>query len=441
MQHSTLILFCEECGAANETAAAACIACQLPLTSSLENLPVLPMAPVNIAPPVVREVVAGGLGTSGNQSAPLDFLPGTLLLGRYQIRQEIGRGGFSIVYLAEDLAAQRHLVAIKRIYLHTLTPRQVIDATETFNREIQMLKRLQLAAGVPQFYGSFTDPENWYLLMEYIPGQTLEEYQQKAPGGYLSESETAQIGKKLARILQDLHQTGLHIVFRDVKPANIMITPARKLYLIDFGIARIFKPGQRKDTTPLGSPGYAPPEQYGRTQTDGRADIYSLGATLQTLLTGRDPLELAQGEQTHNPQQPSRKMSKLLAAMLEPEVVRRPATMRVVGQQLRWSAIWGYGNRWRASLSFGVGVILGFLTMVWGALLDSFVLFGLGLILLFVWVGLIGIVTTVAMLRKRAGKPSVDGLLLSIGLAIGVILGIVAIFVVAILTLLRIWGH
>ncbi|MEO7021999.1 MAG: hypothetical protein ABI234_17730, partial [Ktedonobacteraceae bacterium] len=85
--------------------------------------------------------------------------------------------------------------------------------------------------------------------------------------------------------------------------------------------------------------------------------------------------------------------------------------------------------------------ILGFLTMVWGALLDSFVLFGLGLILLFVWVGLIGIVTTVAMLRKRAGKQNVDGLLLSIGLAMGVILGIVAIFVVAILTLLRIWGH
>lgn len=361
MQQSSMILFCDDCGAANDPDATSCVACQKPLiqTAGAWSVPAQ-TAPVNLVPPVVREVVAGAAVTPANSALPLNLLPGTLLFGRYQVRQEIGRGGFSVVYLAEDLRAQRGLVAIKRIHMSTLTPRQIIDATETCNREIKLLSFLEYVDGVPKLHESFTDTENWYLIMEYIPGQTLEEYMQKAPGGYLPEKMVVEIGEKLIRILGYLHTAKQHVIFRDVKPANIMITPNGKLYLIDFGIARFFTLGQKKDTTPLGTPGYAPPEQYGRAQTDGRADIYSLGMTLQTLLTGRDPLELAQGELSRNPKAPSLQMRTLLNAMLEKEVSRRPTSVKDIEKRLGW--LQQFSDKKRVILSLGVGTVLGLLS-------------------------------------------------------------------------------
>jgi serine/threonine protein kinase len=370
MQQSSIILFCDECGAANDPSASTCVACQQPLTLAAPLAP--PVAPVRITPPVVREVLAGAPVMSASQRLPINLLPGTLLFGRYQIRQEIGRGGFSVVYLAEDLMSGRRPVAIKRIYLHTLTPRQIIDATETCNREIKMLSLLRSVDGVPKFYESFTDPENWYLIMEYIAGQTLEEYMQQAPGGYLPEDKVVEIGKDLTHILQTLHAVGQpggpsgpsvnqKVIFRDLKPSNIMLTPESKLYLIDFGIARFFTPGQRKDTTPLGSPGYAPPEQYGRAQTDERSDIYSMGMTLQTLLTGRDPLELTQGELSLNPRRASSQFRRLLDKMQESVVDRRPATMKEINKRLTYLQNFGTADKKRVLFSLGVGAALGVL--------------------------------------------------------------------------------
>ncbi|MEO7020152.1 MAG: serine/threonine-protein kinase [Ktedonobacteraceae bacterium] len=360
MQQSSMILFCDDCGAANEPGATYCVACHLSLTQTTGALSVPTRAvPVSLAQPMVREVVAGAAVMPTYSGLPLNLLPGTLLFGRYQIRQEIGRGGFSIVYLAEDLREHRKLVAIKRIYLRTLTPRQIIDATETCNREIKLLSFLQPVDGVPRLYESFTDTENWYLMMEYIQGQTLEEYMQKAPGGYLPESKVVEIGEKLVNLLEKLQIANHQVIFRDVKPANIMITPDGKLYLIDFGIARFFTPGQRKDTTPLGTPGYAPPEQYGRAQTDERADVYSLGMTLQTLLTGREPLELTHGELSCNPKAPSSRLRKLLNAMQDPEVSQRPATMKEIEKRLTWFK--NVGDKKRVILSLCMGSVLGIL--------------------------------------------------------------------------------
>ena len=125
--------------------------------------------------------------------------------------------------------------------------------------------------GISAFYEHLTDVDNWYLITQYIKGQTLEEYLQQAPGNYLDEDVTVTLGIVLAQIMQKLHEYNPPIIFRDLKPANIMITPEHTFFLIDFGIARNFTPGKQKDTTPLGSPGYAPPEQYGRAQTDQRA--------------------------------------------------------------------------------------------------------------------------------------------------------------------------
>lgn len=367
MQHSSMVQFCDECGLANDLEASHCSACQHALTSATSHASTpAPIMPVVVTPPPVREVTPGSLFTISNQRSlaesllsyggpdpAADFLPGTLLARRYKIEQEIGRGGFSVVYRAADLNSRHREVAIKRIQLSTLSPRQVIDATETFNRELTMLARFKNMSGVPAFYEHLTDAENWYLIMQYIPGQTLEEYLQKKPGGYISETETIALGMGIAHLMQTLHEANPPVIFRDLKPSNIMLTSQNEFFLIDFGIARNYTPGKAKDTTPLGSPGFAPPEQYGRTQTDQRSDIYSLGATLQTLLTGRDPQELRAGELARNPKPPTRAMRKLLDEMLAPTSTQRPWSMHRV--ETRLEEVQNQGQKLR---SFWLGLIL-----------------------------------------------------------------------------------
>jgi serine/threonine protein kinase len=277
--------------------------------------------------------MTSGEVTPGNIFTAMDIQSGNMLAGRYRVWKEIGHGGFSTVYWGRELGGYRCRVAIKRIQLSALTPREIIDATETFNREVAALSRFKGTKGIPQLYEYFTDAENWYLILEYIDGQTLEDYLQKA--GYLREKEVIRIGIAVARIVQQLHAANPPVIFRDLKPANIMITPDHDLFLIDFGIARVFTPGKKRDTIPLGSPAYASPEHYGRAQTDQRSDVYSLGATLQTLLTGRDTLELAAGEASRNRRRPSRAMRKLLADMLSPDAARRPPDMIQVQRRLK----------------------------------------------------------------------------------------------------------
>ena len=120
--------------------------------------------------------------------------------------------------------------------------------------------------------------------MQYIEGFTLEQYME-ACGGNLSLEEVLDIALQLCTILEYLHRQGQPVIFRDLKPANVMRTPEGRIVLIDFGIARYFTGGQASDTSPLGSMGYTPPEQY-LGQSDTRSDLYALGATLYTLLTG-----------------------------------------------------------------------------------------------------------------------------------------------------------
>ena len=145
--------------------------------------------------------------------------------------------------------------------------------------------------------------------------------------------QVVKIGITLCDVLSYLHEQKPSIIFRDVKPGNIMYTPWDRLYLIDFGIARRYRPGQAHDTGSLGAPGYAAPEQYGRTQTTLQTDIYGLGATLQTLLTGKEPLEIRlQGlpADVHMPW----KLQALLIQMMDQDPSRRPRTMDEVKRSL-----------------------------------------------------------------------------------------------------------
>src|SRR5579859_237102 len=221
---------------------------------------------------------------------PVELLLHTLFRNRYFIMDQVGAGGFGSVYKARDIQSGDRLVAIKEVSLLGLHPQAMIEATTAFQREVSVLSQLD-HPNLPRVYEYIQNPGHWYLVMDFITGETLEEYQSQAPNGRLLLSEVLDIGIQLCIVLDYLHSQQPPIVFRDLKPANIMRTPTGQLYLIDFGIARYFKPGQAKDTVALGSLGYAAPEQYGKAQTTPRADIYSLGAVLHQLLTTKDPTE------------------------------------------------------------------------------------------------------------------------------------------------------
>ena len=318
MKMSPLTLYCENCGAANTAETTACFACQEPLQvsepASFVQAPALPL-PTPSPPPTPSE----------------QLLPGALLHQRYEVVSQVGQGGFSVVYAAKDTKHKNKKVAIKQINLRSLKPSQVIDATDTYNREVRLLSTLE-HANLPHIHDHFTDPDHWYLVMDFIEGETLEDSVLKAKEGYLPVKEVLTIGIQLCTVLNYLHKQIPPVIFRDVKPSNIMRTPQGRLYLIDFGIARHFSPGQHKDTGPLGSPGYAAPEQYGTAQTTAQADIYSLGATLEALLSGQDPLETSP---TANQPLP-KKLRQLLDRMLEQDAHKRPAALEV---QLRLTDI------------------------------------------------------------------------------------------------------
>src|SRR5215472_8990486 len=319
----TAALFCDECGAALPAQATSCAVCHHSFGAAPS------------APPVPG--VRASLPPSPAASAAA-LRPGMLFAQRYRILEKVGEGGFGVTYKAEDLDHHRWLVAIKQISLSRLSPREMIEATDSFNREVEYLSRLKYE-NIPRIYDYFTDPGHWYVVMDYIAGETLEDKLKKARGGRFPTQQVFDIGIALCDVLGYLHAQHPPIIFRDVKPANIMRTKTGRLYLIDFGIARTSVPGQSRDTAPLGSPAYAAPEQYGKAQTTAQTDSYGLGATLQTLLTGIDPLEIAISGEKQGRKIKGRVPSKLrplLEQMLERDASKRPQNMDEVKQSLQW---------------------------------------------------------------------------------------------------------
>jgi len=297
---------------------------------------------------------------------PGELLLNTLFRNRYFIMDQVGAGGFGSVYKARDIQNGDRLVAIKEVSLLGLHPQAMLEATAAFQREVSVLSHLD-HPNLPRLYEHFQDPGHWYLVMDFIAGETLEEYQSKVPNRRLLLSEVLDIGLQLCRVLAYLHSQQPPIIFRDLKPANIMRNHTGQLYLIDFGIARYFKPGQTRDTVALGSPGYAAPEQYGKAQTTPRADIYSLGAVLHQLLTARDPSEapfrfLPLRPTSHsNPGSLTtsmvdvlvNKLEILIASMLAIDVNKRPPDVACVKQELHvMSTLWSDICRsyWRPKL-------------------------------------------------------------------------------------------
>lgn len=186
------------------------------------------------------------------------------------------------VYLARDLRIPCHW-AVKEMADASGDPAN--DAL--FKSEAALLGTLK-HPNLPRITDFFSENGKQYLVMDYVEGPTLEQVMRDRR---LDVGETLDIARQLTDVLQYLHGLEPPLIFRDLKPANIILTPAGTVKLIDFGIARHFQPDQSKDTRALGTPGYAAPEQYGHGQSDVRTDLYALGATLHHILSDKDPAE------------------------------------------------------------------------------------------------------------------------------------------------------
>ncbi|HEY7417515.1 MAG TPA: serine/threonine-protein kinase, partial [Ktedonobacteraceae bacterium] len=188
---------------------------------------------------------------------------------------------------------------------------------------------------IPQIYDQFNDQDHWYLVLQYLEGPTLETYLEtrEAQGKPLQFDEVLRIALQLSKVLNYLHTRQPPVIFRDLKPSNIICTlPFKIPCLVDFGIARRFRPGQKRDTQALGSPGYAAPEQYGRAQTTPRSDIYSLGALIHHLLSGHDPAESLPGLVPLRLRSETGEdtLSELVQRMLSADPEQRPDNVREV---------------------------------------------------------------------------------------------------------------
>ncbi len=211
---------------------------------------------------------------------------GSLIDGKYKILNKVGQGGMSVVYLAMNEKANKQW-AIKEVRKDGVKDFEIVK--QGLVAETDLLKKLSHPS-LPSIIDVIEGPDTFLIVMDYIQGnplsKALEEY------GAQPQEYVIEWAKQLCDVLEYLHTRTPPIIYRDMKPANIMLKPDGNICLIDFGTAREFKEKNLADTTCLGTVGYAAPEQFGGMgQTDARTDIYCLGATLYHLVTGRNPCD------------------------------------------------------------------------------------------------------------------------------------------------------
>ncbi|MCS6871961.1 MAG: PQQ-binding-like beta-propeller repeat protein [Anaerolineae bacterium] len=216
-----------------------------------------------------------------------DSAVGKTLNNRYHITAVLGVGGMGMVYLARDrnFPDVTHYVAVKEMQNTLTDPHQRQTMVEQFEREINILATLKHPA-IPQIIDRFTIQDRIYLVMEYIRGKDLEAYLSTL-ADFVPVEVVVRWAIEICDVLHYLHSQTPPIIFRDLKPSNIMIDEHGRVRLIDFGIARKFQENLPA-VTQIGTEGYAPPEQY-RGRATPLNDIYSLGATLHHILTRKDP--------------------------------------------------------------------------------------------------------------------------------------------------------
>ncbi len=241
--------------------------------------------------------------------------PGSVLQGRYEIERLLGQGGFGAVYLAKQTLLRRS-VAIKETLYHD-DPRHV----SRFEQEAELLARVDHRA-LPRVMDYFQEADCSYLVMQYVPGESLGEYVTRQPDGYVNEADALRIMAPILEALEYLHSQDPPIIHRDIKPSNIRLTPESAIYLVDFGIAKVGDPGLRTATLARAvTSGFSPFEQYGDGPTDARSDLYSLGATLYYMLSGVVPPDAPQRVRV-DPLDPLRQLNESVSPQMEAIVAR-----------------------------------------------------------------------------------------------------------------------
>ena len=257
-----------------------------------------------------------------------------LLYGRYRVLKKLAEGGMGAVYLAEDAQLFGRQCVVKEMLPNYTSPADKLEAENKFRREAELLANLN-HPGVPQVYQYFVEQDRYYLVMQFVEGENLEERLMQQ-GGPLPEQEVLGYARQLASVLAYIAGQTAPVIHRDIKPANIILEQVTgQVKLVDFGIAKAKKATAGTKTTPMGTIGYAPPEQH-QGQTEPRTDVFALGATVHHLLTGRDPSDPQQAPIPFD-YPPARslapavsaEMETILDKMLEKDVNHRPTAAQL----------------------------------------------------------------------------------------------------------------
>src|SRR5579885_1187601 len=273
---------CSVCGSLSRSNQTRCQYCGTPLVRGLfatevpkYDPPQVPLRPEPVTPQSTRQ--------NRRQSQPEE--PVRIIGQRYRIIKPLGGGGLKEVYLAEDLRLSNRPCALAEIIEDPWGPQEQYAFAQAFAREASILALLKHPR-IPHVYDHFSENDHHFLVMEYVEGETLENRLKASPNGFLDEDFVIYVALQVLEALEYLHGRTPPVIFRDLKPSNLMISRDGSVKVIDFGIARLFV--SQKTATMVGTHGYAPPEQY-EGKTEPRTDLYALGATMLNLLTGWDP--------------------------------------------------------------------------------------------------------------------------------------------------------
>jgi eukaryotic-like serine/threonine-protein kinase len=273
-------MFCPECGNKVQAEESDCSVCG----ARQDSTPLTPKA-------IILEARSGRSDDMPDSKKPKQapthqLEPGTLLLDRYLIVQRVGGGGMGSVYQAKDKRLADRLCAVKEMIELFADQNQRTKAVEDFKREAEVLAQLDHPS-IPTVFDYFIEGGRYYLVMRWIGGGDLAE-QMRVRGGIVDEVPITKWAIQICDVLHYIHSQKPPIIYRDLKPANLMIDDkSSRVMLVDFGIARIVRPTE-KGVTAIGTMGYAPPELFAG-KVEPRSDIYSLGATMFHMLTGSDP--------------------------------------------------------------------------------------------------------------------------------------------------------
>ena len=354
-QTPLFLMRCDLCGAENRAAARFCAVCGNQLVVRVPpRTPSATIGPQTTlpTPPRASQIICescGGLTSAGARFCPhcgktptsrllaiqQVYSTGMMPRGRtlrgsagdeYMILRLIAQGGMGAVYEVGRLADSTRW-AMKEMSESAIARGDRAATVAKFHEEAELLRGL-VHDNLPGVVDVFEFNRRHYLVMELIEGQTLGQLLE-AQGGPLPEKDVVKWGAQLCQVLAFLHSRTPPIIYRDLKPDNIMVDTGGRIKLIDFGIARRFKGGKRSDTLMLGTRGYAAPEQFGKRESDARTDLFALAATLHYLLTYENPTNRKLFEfprlDTYPNLKISRRVGNALANALELSPEDRPA--------------------------------------------------------------------------------------------------------------------